>query len=389
MSDLSVRCVSCGSLIDEEDLFCPNCGTEVPSQTSAAPAAPSDSSRIAKDNFECKGCGASMSYDAREKALRCPFCGSVDIVQKEDRKILSPKYALPFVVAKDQAVASMRGWLGQGFWRPGRLAVESEVVGMTPVYVPYWVFQANTHTFWTADSSQTPPGASGDWYPLSGEHEGNYQSLLIGASGVLTPSETHALCPFDLSKGVPPERVDLVNITVEEFSLARKYARPLAQNFLESLECDACKKSHVPGRSRNVHINVQVTEMTGEPALLPVWIMAYRFRDRVFRFLVNGQTGKATGQAPLSSAKIIVAILIAALAILFLLLLAGIVKAAPAAIVVHGVCGTSSRRYRGEQDGAAFVRSWTGGKSSDRLYATSILLIFTRVKIWRWPVRRR
>ena len=35
--------------------------------------------------------------------------------------------------------------------------------------------------------------------------------------------------------------------------------------------------------------------MSSEPVLLPVWIMAYSFREKVYRFLVNGQTGQADG----------------------------------------------------------------------------------------------
>ena len=38
--------------------------------------------------------------------------------------------------------------------------------------------------------------------------------------------------------------------------------------------------------------------------LLPVWIMAYCYKDQVHRFLVNGQTGQCTGTAPTSYAKI-------------------------------------------------------------------------------------
>ncbi len=201
---------------------------------------------------------------------------------------------------------------------------------MNPVYVPYWVFQADTHTYWTADSSHTPPGARGHWFPMAGNHEGSYQSLLIGASGVLSPAETDQLCPFDLNKGVPPGQVDLENVTDEAFSLSRKYARPLARAGIEQLEEAACTSAYVPGRARNVHVNVQITGMTGQPALLPVWIMAYRFRDRVFRFLVNGQTGKAAGRAPISFAKITTAILIALLVILLLLLLAGVFSMGPA-----------------------------------------------------------
>jgi LSD1 subclass zinc finger protein len=326
MQDITIRCTACGSMIDEEDLFCPNCGTESPAKPAAASADAGDPSRIAKDNFDCKGCGASMSYDAQAKALRCPFCGSVNLVKQEDKKILSPKWVVPFAVAREKAVDAMRGWLGRGIWRPSGLAAEAEVVGMTPVYVPYWVFEAKTHAYWTADSSHTPPGARGHWYPLSGENEGDYAGVLIGASGALAPRETNAICPFDLGQGVPPEKVDLDNVTVEEFSLSRKYARPLARGGLDALETDACAANYVPGSSRNVRVNLHVTEMSSEPVLLPVWIMAYRFRDRVFRFLVNGQTGRASGEAPVSYLKIAGAILIAALVVLLVLMLAGGLK---------------------------------------------------------------
>ncbi|MBN2580232.1 MAG: hypothetical protein JXB10_14680 [Pirellulales bacterium] len=320
MNDVPRKCTVCGSWVDEEDLFCANCGTEAP-HDSAAAAVAKDSGSLVSDNFQCRGCGASMSYDARAQALRCPFCGSTDMAAKPDHKVLTPSRVAPFRIGQAEAVSAMRTWLGRGFWRPGELAREAAVVKMTPVYVPYWVFQAETHTYWTADTDQTPPSASGDWYPLTGEHRSRYPGLLIGASGALTPGETHALCPFNLSDAVTPDQVDLTSAIVEEFSRPRKYARPLAREGLEGLEADACTTAYVPGRSRNVHVNVRITGMSGEPVLLPVWIMAYRFRDRLFRFLINGQTARATGQAPLSLKKIFLATISLLLAILILFFL--------------------------------------------------------------------
>jgi predicted RNA-binding Zn-ribbon protein involved in translation (DUF1610 family) len=313
------RCEVCQSLLDEEDLFCPNCGTEAPHREEKAQAA-ADTSRVATYNFECTGCGASMSYDPRAGTLRCPFCGSVEMEKRENARVLAPRRVVPFVLTQQQAVDAMRGWLGRGFFRPGDLAREAAVVRMTAVYVPYWVFQATTHTFWTADTSRTPPGARADWYPLSGEHHGSYAGLLVGASGALTPAETSAIAPFDLAAGRPPEKVDLDNVIVEQFGLARKYARPLAREGLEQREAEACQRECVPGRARNVHVNVRIEDMSSEPVLLPVWIMTYRYNDRVYRFLVNGQTGKATGQAPLSWPKVLLVGAIVLAVVLFLLL---------------------------------------------------------------------
>jgi hypothetical protein len=81
----------------------------------------------------------------------------------------------------------------------------------------------------------------------------------------------------------------------------------------------------VPGRARNVHANVRIESMSSEPVLLPVWIMAYRYREKLFRFLINGQSGQATGQAPISLTKVFVAAAITVVAALaVLLLVAGI-----------------------------------------------------------------
>ena len=133
---------------------------------------------------------------------------------------------------------------------------------------------------------------------------GGFQAgVLIGASGVLTPSETASLCPFELSTGVPPEQVDLNNVVYEQFRVQRKYARPLAQQGLESLEAQACQQ-FVPGNCRNMKVNVRVQNLAAEPVLLPIYVMAYQYRKQVYRFLVNGQTGRHSGTAPISYQKI-------------------------------------------------------------------------------------
>lgn len=319
MSNITAKCEVCQSLLDEEDLFCANCGTEAPKRGDVAAAA-NDSALMTTHNFECSGCGASMSFDAREGKPKCPFCGSVRLESRKDSKTLAPKRVVPFQLNRDQAVASLRAWLGRGWFRPSDLSESAVITEIMPVYVPYWVFEATTHTFWTADSSQTPPGAKGDWHPLSGEHHGRYEGILVGASGVLAPQETFDIGPFDLSKGLPPEQVNLTDITVERFAVPRKYARPLARQSLEAREAEACQGRYVPGRARNVRANVRIEALSSEPVLLPVWIMAYRYREQTYRFLVNGQTGRATGHAPQSIWKMLLgpAIALVIIAIVFL-----------------------------------------------------------------------
>jgi len=323
MASTLQKCTVCGGLLDEEDLFCANCGTEAPQ-----PEGEQEKShtQLATHNFACEGCGASMSYDASAQTLRCPFCGSEKLREEKDAKVLAPERVIKFEVSQSQALDSLCNWLPGNFWRPSDLAEQAVVTGMTAVYVPYWVFGGQTFTYWTADTSQVPFGARASWYPVSGEHRGNYGGVLIGASGVLTPSETASLCPFELSTGVPPEQVDLNNVVYEQFRVQRKYARPLAQQGLENLEAQACQQ-YVAGNCRNMKVNVRVQNLSAEPVLLPVYIMAYQYRQKVYRFLVNGQTGRHSGTAPISYKKIAAVVGLVLLALLLMLLCMGVVGA--------------------------------------------------------------
>ena len=45
-------------------------------------------------------------------------------------------------------------------------------------------------------------------------------------------------------------------------------------------------------------------DITFKHILLPVWLSSYRYKDKVYRFLVNARTGEVQGERPYSAAKI-------------------------------------------------------------------------------------
>lgn len=292
--------------MDDQDLFCANCGTE-------NPFADDSEQKLAHTanhhSFNCQSCGASMSYDASAQALRCPFCGSTKMERRESARSITPRGVVPFVVSQERAESILREWLGRGFWRPDDAARASTIGEMVAVYVPYWVFDASTDTLWTADSSPPPPGRRGDWYPLSGKNRQTHQGILIAGSSILSTMETQSISPFDITSAVSPDEVDLENSIYEEFRVPRKLARPLARGAIEEIERQICA-AKVPNRHRNVKVNVRITDMHGQPMLLPIWVLAYQYKEKVHRVLINGQSGKIAGSAPFSYAKLWVILLV-------------------------------------------------------------------------------
>lgn len=261
-----------------------------------------------------------MSYDASAQALRCPFCGSTQMEKREGGRVIQPDGVVPLTISRNHAEKILREWLGRGFWRPGDAAQASRIGEIAAVYVPYWVFEAKALTMWTADSSPAPAGRRGDWYPLSGQNQSHYSDVLVGGSSILTPNETASIVPFDLSTAVAPGQFDLEHAIVETFRVPRKLARPLARGAIESLETQACQQ-HVPNRCRNLKVNVRIEAMRGRPLLLPVWILAYRYKEQVFRVLINAQSGQIAGTAPFSYSKLgVILAVVAAVVALFILL---------------------------------------------------------------------
>ncbi len=88
---------------------------------------------------------------------------------------------------------------------------------------------------------------------------------------------------------------------------------------LRTREYQACQQ-YIRGSHRNLKVNVRIQELNSVPVLLPIWIMAYRYQNQIYRFIVNGQNGRSTGKVPISWTKIVLAITIGL--ILFGLLMA-------------------------------------------------------------------
>jgi hypothetical protein len=77
-------------------------------------------------------------------------------------------------------------------------------------------------------------------------------------------------------------------------------------------------QGHIPGiRFRNVHTAVLHRRLETRRCSFPAWVLAYRYRDRLFRTVISGQdAGCIVGDAPYSKLKIAAAIAAGALAVM-------------------------------------------------------------------------
>ena len=63
-------------------------------------------------------------------------------------------------------------------------------------------------------------------------------------------------------------------------------------------------------------VDTDVADVTFKLILLPVWLAAYKYRDRAFRFVVNGRTARVQGERPYSAWKITFSVLLGLVALI-------------------------------------------------------------------------
>lgn len=282
----------------------------------------------------CQACGAVVNHGERGTSRRCDFCGSPQVLEQLDRrKPIRPESVVPFQVDRSLASTKFRSWLGGLWFRPSDLKALANVTEMTGVYVPYWAFDAEVHSDWTAEAghyhyvteTRTYRDEKGHtrtrqeqvrkvrWRPAWGSRDDIYDDLLVCGSKGLPVELSARLEPFDTSRLVPYDPGFLAGWLAEEYSVDLNAAWRLGVSRMEATQRARCS-SDVPGDTqRHLHVVNRFASERFKHILLPIWISVYRYRGEPYRFLVNGQTGEVTGRAPWSVWKLTFAALLAAL----------------------------------------------------------------------------
>ena len=69
-------------------------------------------------------------------------------------------------------------------------------------------------------------------------------------------------------------------------------------------------RQRIGGDTQRIHnIDSNYEAITFKHLLLPVWLMAYRYKDKPYQIFINAATGEVQGERPYSVWKILFAVL--------------------------------------------------------------------------------
>ncbi|WP_182866434.1 hypothetical protein [Stieleria mannarensis] len=313
-------CSRCESPLETGDLRCAICGQAALDAEADAPQ------KMAVQILRCTGCGAAIAYDPKHLAPSCSFCGDVVKVESIDDPMEQTEHYLPFTVTADEARAALRGWLdSRGWFRPSDLSASAQLTQLKPLWWVAWVFDADAFVSWAADSNEG--SGRSDWAPHSGQNEIHFDDILVSASRGLSVSEAAAISPgMDLAtQRDTPEGADR-EATLEQFDVQRSQARQEVSAAIHRMAAERAQNHFIPGtRFRNVRVAIVLRRLVTRRLSLPAYVLAYRYKDRLYRVVICGQDKRLmVGTSPKSLIKMIaVGLLVAVLAIVILGIIAG------------------------------------------------------------------
>jgi len=290
---------------------------------------------------KCGKCAAETTMPPDITSANCPFCGAGMVFEGKSSQLIRPEALLPFKVTQKQAFDDFRTWINSLWFAPGELKQYARSEGkLAGTYIPCWTYDSNTtssytgmrgdhyyttETYTTTENGQqvtrTRQVQHTQWTPVSGVVSNSFDDILIVASRSLPKQYADRLQPWDLQHLVPYADEYLSGFRAESYQVT------LEQGFEEARQVmaaaiDSNIRQHIGGDEQSVtSVNTQYDNITFKHILLPVWLSAYRFKDKVYRILINASTGEVQGERPYSAVKIAAAIFAAlALIVVFLII---------------------------------------------------------------------
>ena len=284
----------------------------------------------AKKSLVCKNCGAETIMDSADTAQCCPYCGSTQVMPvDDDDSVVAPGGVVPFEITKEKAAQLFKGWMKGKLFAPNEAKKSCEAKNFNGVYLPYWTYDSQTTSPYEIKLGFNSKDKDGNTVTTYRTYRGIYERFIddetVYASKKTTNRFIKQASVFDFSKlrKYSPEFIagflaERYTVGLDEgWDIAKNQIKAKLNSEISSME----KKKHNADSVSKLTFNTAYSKVTYKYVLAPIWIANFKFKEKIYNIVVNGQTGQIKGEAPVSPAKVAIAIAIAIAVLIILYLL--------------------------------------------------------------------
>ncbi|MBK7232844.1 MAG: hypothetical protein IPH93_11430 [Saprospiraceae bacterium] len=280
----------------------------------------------AKKVYHCNSCGANVMVDSDQIKTKCTFCTADGILEEAfEHRMVKPAGIIPFYLGKKEAELKFTQWIGQGWFHPSKLKKAASLDAMQGVYIPFWTFDFHAYAEWCGDAGYhytdyqrvylngkwiNQPVTKIRWEYKSGTLQHFFDDILIIASDKIDPKFRTGITGFRLNELVNFDMRYMMGWQSELYNQNLQSSYILAEQIVRDQVRNMCSGQLGGNVQKNLHVSTTLSQQTFKHVYLPIWMSAYQYNGKIYKILINGQTGKIYGDKPWSWIKISILIFI-------------------------------------------------------------------------------
>ncbi|WP_316821929.1 hypothetical protein [Pedobacter gandavensis] len=290
----------------------------------------------------CSNCGSQTVLSSFATSDKCSFCTAALVLSPQDgQQYLPPHYILPFEISKEKGIYYFQNWLSGLWWAPSDLIkiVNSSATALHGIYLPYWAYDTDTITnyngnrgdyYYTSENYTVTENGKTEtrtrqvrhtrWSPVSGKVNCDFRDLIVPASDSLPSKTLNDLAPWNFKLLVKFDERYMSGFRSETYQLNPQTGLEIA--FRQTTDrIRAAIANDIGGDEQDIdNTSTDYLNKAIKYIMLPVWVSAYSYNNKIYQFTVNASTGEVIGQRPISWTKIILFVFM----ILFLIAIAAL-----------------------------------------------------------------
>ena len=261
--------------------------------------------------YNCPSCGAELICDETTAATSCPYCGNPTIIPGQFGGTLKPDYVIPFKLGKEDAKKALKQYYKGKKFLPKDFMNENHLDEIKGIYVPFWLFDGEISADIRFHATRVHRRRSGNTEITTTEHysirrAGTVPFCKIPVDGSTKMPDEHmdAVEPYDYSELKPFSTAYLPGFLADKYDVPAEQSSVRANERASNTAYDVMRNS-VSGYATCTPVNKALSLKKGSVkyALLPVWVLNTKWKDKNFLFTMNGQTGKLIGNLPVDWGK--------------------------------------------------------------------------------------
>ena len=261
--------------------------------------------------YSCDSCGGEIIVDETTSSTCCPYCGNNVLVSKELSGDLKPNYVIPFKNDKEVVKENLKKFFKKKPLLPSSFSKENVIEEIKPLYVPFWLFDADVSgtVEFKGETTRRWSDSNYDYretkvYSILRGGNIAFDHVPVDGSKKMEDQLMESIEPYNFNEAVEFNAAYLAGYAADRYDVDKETTFDRATVRFRDGTVQAFRRD-ISGYD-NVSMtrtNLQFDNTNAAYALYPVWILNTKWKDKNFRFAVNGQTGKIAGNLPVSVGK--------------------------------------------------------------------------------------